>query len=494
MPALDWIGKAAVVNHHADVPYRLLEPARTLSFPPSRRTKGADVTDTSGNIIVQGDNLHALKALLPRYAGKVKCIYIDPPYNTGNEGWVYNDNVNSPEIQQWLYEVVGHEGEDLTRHDKWLCMMYPRLKLLRDLLTEDGAIYVQLDYNEVHYAKALMDEIFGRRNFQREIIWRIGWLSGFKSADNNWVRNHDTLLVYSKNAGKLDFMKQYNQPKDYLERFNGAAAAELAQYFKDLGLSKKMSKQAVEYAATVGLPKRYPLEDTWNASPYDKLNSIAIVSYSGEKVSKLLDVEEFKGQKSVELIKRILRAHTGNGDVVLDSFAGTGTTGHAVMDLNKEDGQNRKFILVELDKDVAERITAARLVENIKKNEYKESFQFCRLSKAPMFAADGEVRNDVEFGQLAEFVWFVETGSGFAGRTDSPLIGEYEGRGVYLLYNGILKDRSVNGGNILTGPVLDSLPRFDGPKVIYAAACRLGAARLAREGIVFKQTPYALEV
>ena len=151
MPTLNWIGKASVVKHHQEVPFRLLEPVPELSCGPA----------DSGNLIVQGDNLHALKALLPRYAGQVKCIYIDPPYNTGNEGWVYNDNVNSPEIRRWLGEVVGREGETLDRHDRWLCMMYPRLVLLRQFLREDGAIFVSIDDNEVADLRLLMDEIFG---------------------------------------------------------------------------------------------------------------------------------------------------------------------------------------------------------------------------------------------------------------------------------------------------------------------------------------------
>ena len=151
MPTLNWIGKEAVVKHHKDVPYRLLEPVPELSCGDPG----------SGNLIVQGDNLHALKALLPRYAGQVKCIYIDPPYNTGNENWVYNDNVNSPEIRKWLGHVVGGEGETLDRHDRWLCMMYPRLSLLRHFLREDGAIFISIDDNEIAALRLLMDEIFG---------------------------------------------------------------------------------------------------------------------------------------------------------------------------------------------------------------------------------------------------------------------------------------------------------------------------------------------
>src|SRR5690606_5227845 len=163
MPVLDWIGKSAVVTHHKDVPYRLLEPVPELSCTP------ADGSDT-GNLIVQGDNLHALKALLPRYAGQVKCIYIDPPYNTGNEGWAYNDNVNSPEIRKWLGEVVGKEGETLDRHDRWLCMMYPRLVLLRQFLRDDGVIFVSIDDNEMHHLRSLVNEVGGLK-FVGCIVW-----------------------------------------------------------------------------------------------------------------------------------------------------------------------------------------------------------------------------------------------------------------------------------------------------------------------------------
>ena len=162
MPTLNWIGKQAVETHHKDVPFRLLEAVPELS---------AGDTD-SGNVIVQGDNLLALKALLPRYAGQVKCIYIDPPYNTGNEGWVYNDNVNSPEIQRWLGDVVGKEGETLDRHDRWLCMMYPRLMLLKQFLRDDGVIFVSIDDNEVGHLRLLMDEIFGANNFVANILWQ----------------------------------------------------------------------------------------------------------------------------------------------------------------------------------------------------------------------------------------------------------------------------------------------------------------------------------
>ena len=184
MPTLNWIGKDAVVKHHKDVPYRLLERVSELDCGES----------DSGNLIVQGDNLHALKALLPRYAGQVKCIYIDPPYNTGNEGWVYNDNVNSPEIKRWLGSVVGKEDETLDRHDRWLCMMYPRLLLLREFLRDDGSIWISIDDNEQANLKLLMDEIFGINNFVANVVWQKKFSP---QNDAKWLSNdHDHILIF----------------------------------------------------------------------------------------------------------------------------------------------------------------------------------------------------------------------------------------------------------------------------------------------------------
>lgn len=474
MASLNWIGKEAVMNHDKEVPFKLLEKVPSVS-----------VGKESKNLLIHGDNLEALKALMPFYKGKVKCIYIDPPYNTGNESWTYNDKVNSPKLREWLGKVVGSESEDLTRHDKWLCMMYPRLKLLRDLLSEDGAIYVQLDFNEVHYGKALMDEIFGRDNFQREIIWRIGWVSGYKSAGDNWIRNHDTILFYSKNSKKLKFIKNYNRQEDYLERFNGEASKELDKYFQKLGLDKKTSKKAVDFAATVGLPERYPLEDTWNANAYDKLNSIAIVSFSGEKVSKLLNVEEFKGQKSIELIRRIIRAHTKDDDIVLDSFAGTGSTGHAVMDLNKEDGHHRKFILVEME-DHARRIAAPRLKKNIEKNGYKDSFEYCELAK-PLFNEKGQINEKCTYNELATYIYFTETQTNAEKKAiKSSYIGEKGGVSYYLIYEG--RDK-----NDLTRAALTKL-KIKRPAVVYADRCLVDEDELRKGGVVFKQIPYEIKV
>ena len=226
--------------------------------------------------------------------------------------------------------------------------MRQRLIILRNLLTEDGSIYVSIDFNEVHYLKVLMDEIFGRSCFQREIIWRIGWVSGFKTAAKNFIRNHDSILYYTKNPSNFFFNKEmaYNTIDDYQDRFNDTSKKEILKRLSKLGVSKNEAMSFYNFVSVVGLPERYPLEDTWNCSVYDKLNSIAVVSFSGEKVSKMLNTDEFKGQKAEALIRRILNISTEPGDLVLDSFLGTGTTSAVAQKMG------RKWIGIEIGEQV----------------------------------------------------------------------------------------------------------------------------------------------
>ncbi len=529
MPTLNWIGKEAVVKHHKEVPFRLLEPAPALSCGPA----------DSGNLIVQGDNLHALKALLPRYAGQVKCIYIDPPYNTGNEGWVYNDNVNSPEIRKWLGEVVGKEGETLDRHDRWLSMMYPRLVLLRQFLREDGAIFVSIDDNEVATLRLLMDEIFGAGNFITNLIWQKKY-----SPQNDarfFSEMHDHILVYSRKQNgwirnlvprteKQD--RAYKNPDsdhrgpwkasdltraEHRDRdFYGIKTPAGKTVFPANGRSWSRPPEEIERLRVDGrlwfgvkgdaIPslKRFLSEVKDGVVP----TTIWMREEVGDNQEATQDTKDILGERSFStpkpyrLVQRILQIATDKDSLILDSFAGSGTTAHAVFKQNAEDGGNRRFILVEMDENIAQNVTRERVKRvaegytNAKGQAVDGlggGFQFCHLSAEPLFNACGQIRSDVKFAQLAEFVWFAETGTGFTGTADSPLLGVHEGRAIYLLYNGILKDKSVAGGNVLTGPVFDVLPPFAGPKVIYAAANRMGA-RAAREGITFKQTPYALEV
>lgn len=314
---------------------RLLYPKVLTNAKLYTSNGNAQITEFSDNdnLIIKGNNLLAIASLKRKFAGRIKLIYIDPPYNTGNDSFGYNDKFN---------------------RSSWLSFMKSRLKIAKDLLSPDGAIYVQLDYHQVHYAKILMDEIFGEENFQREIIWRIGWLSGYKTKDNNWIRNHDTILFYSKNPKSLKFIKNYI-PKNE---------------FKEIAQSDA---------------ERYPIEDVWNGNEYDDLNSIAIVSFAGETVSKLLNPDdEVKGQKSEKLLERILRAHTSKGDIVLDFFGGTGTTAAVAHKMG------RKYIVCEqLDKHIdieLRRLNKVILGEQSgisKRNNWQGggSFVYCELAK-----------------------------------------------------------------------------------------------------------------
>lgn len=315
---------------------RLTEPKALTAFRRYDSEGEHEVTEVSmqDNFIIKGNNLLALYTLLPKYKGKVKLIYIDPPYNTGSDSFGYNDKFN---------------------RSTWLTFMRTRLELSKALLSSDGAIYVQLDFHQAHYAKVLLDEVFGEENFQREIIWRIGWLSGYKTADKNWIRNHDTILFYSKDATQMTFNKYYIPREEYKSFAQGNS-------------------------------ERYPIEDVWNGNEYDDLNSIAIVSFAGETVSKLLNPEdEVKGQKSEKLIERIIKAHTSEGDLVLDFFGGTGTTAAVCLKTK------RKFIIAEqLDKHID--IINRRLQKVIqgeqsgisKRNNWQGggSFVYCELAAA----------------------------------------------------------------------------------------------------------------
>ncbi|MEI6653720.1 MAG: site-specific DNA-methyltransferase [Verrucomicrobiota bacterium] len=531
MPTLNWIGKDAVVRHHKEVPFRLLESDKKLSHGDP----------ASGNLIVEGDNLHALKALLPRYAGKVKCIYIDPPYNTGNEGWVYNDNVNAPEILRWLGRTVGKEAEDLSRHDKWLCMMYPRLVLLKQFLSEDGAIFISIDDNEAANLKLIMDEVLGGGAFLADVVWR--------SSDNSnndakgFSSDHNHTLVYARSPDwqpnkTFDPEKQrhFKNPDDDPDgpwfdgnplnspNFRENLIYELVSpsgivikpprngwRWSQATMQEKINSGEIRYSGDERrIYRRTYLRDSKGLPPSNLWTDLSQTGHNRQAKYELMDIFRTEDSKSVfatpkptRLIEKILQISTDPDSIILDSFAGSGTTAHAVLKQNAADGGNRKFILVEMEPGICRDITAERVrrvaggYTNAKGEKVEGlggGFQYCRLSKEPLFDATGAVRDDVRFAQLAEFVWFAETGTGFARKASSPLLGVHEGVAVYLLYNGILKDKSVDGGNVLTAPVLALLPPHDGPKVIYAAASRLGAPRLQRERIVFKQTPYALDV
>lgn len=207
MPTLNWIGKDKVLNHHLEVPFHVLE--RQYSFDEAGKH---EEDNGSENMIIHGDNLLALKSLLPKYEGKIKCIYIDPPYNTGNENWVYNDNVNDPQIQRWLHQVVGKEGEDLSRHDKWLCMMYPRLKLLQRLLADDGVIFISIDDNEQAKLRLICDEIFGNGNFLATIVWK-SRAKPSNTGDAKYKPQNDAEYIFLYGNGNTKQFLQVNSGK-----------------------------------------------------------------------------------------------------------------------------------------------------------------------------------------------------------------------------------------------------------------------------------------
>ena len=538
MPTLNWIGKEAVVNHHQQVPFHLLKDVPELACGEPG----------DGNLIVQGDNLVALKALLPYYAGQVKCIYIDPPYNTGNEGWVYNDNVNSPVIREWLGKVVGKEGETLDRHDRWLCMMYPRLALLRQFLREDGAIFISLDDNEIHTLRYAMDEIFGSTNFITTVLWQKVYSP--KNSARHFSEDHDYIVVYAKNAEtwKPNLVpRSEDQDSAYKNRDNDPRGdwktSDLSArnpYSEGLysvvcpsgrvingpptGRFWTISKDKFEACDT---DKRIWWGKTGNSIPQLKrfLSEVkqgvvpqtmwfyGDVGHTQDAKKELLQLVEFPDSASVfvtpkptRLIERILQIATSPGDLVLDSFAGSGTTGHAVLKLNRAtaDQEPRRFILVEMEAKIAREITAERVrrvaegYENAKGEQVEGlggGFRYCELGE-PLFDESGKIRDTVSFADLARHVYFTETGEPLPrGRvTKSPFLGECRGVGIYLLYNGILDDTSAQGGTVLTRAVLAKLPKFEGQKVIYCAGCLLGKDRLQAERILIRQTPYEIKV
>lgn len=382
---LGWPGKRAAA-FAANAPIaKTLRPVREESVD----------FDTTKNLFIEGDNLEALKLLQESYLGKVKLIYIDPPYNT-NSDFIYKDSF--AETSAEYLERSGQIGIDGERfvansesngrfHSDWLSMMYSRLKLARNLLSDDGAIFVNIDFNEVHNLKRLMDEIFGEKNFQREIIWRIGWLSGYKTLANNFIRNHDTILFYARNTDSLGFIKKYIENDDFKPLIK--AEPKLNAKLGELGLSSKAQKSLLRFINHENRPDRYPIEDTWNSNEYDDLNSIAIVSFSGEKVSKLLGVDEdFKGQKSVRMLQRVLESMTKDDDIVLDFFAGTSSTAHAVMQLNAQDGGERRFIMIQLPE----------AIEPISSAHEAEFENIAQLSRERLRVAGARIRPDSEIG------------------------------------------------------------------------------------------------
>ena len=532
MPTLNWIGKEGVVNHHLQVPFHLLKDVPDLACGEPG----------DGNLIVQGDNLVALKALVPYYAGQVKCIYIDPPYNTGNENWVYNDNVNSPVIREWLGKVVGKEGETLDRHDRWLCMMYPRLALLRQFLRENGAIFVSIDDYEIERLKLLMNEIFGEANHIATFIWKRRTTPDSRNL-NGVSGDHEYVLCYQRSSGfrvtgqAKDLAKYSNPDNDprgpwMSDNLTGLANAierpnlhydiihpitgerfkpHLSRgwiYGQDRMLELIKDNRLLWPRKAGGRPrlKRYLTDMQSTTTGFSTVLKAPGNVEATKELAEILGPKTFAFPKPSALVALLIEQSTEPGDLVLDSFAGSGTTGHAVLRVNRaaKDREARRFILVEMEEALARQTTVER-VRRVAEGYTNASgkrveglgggFRFCELGE-PLFDENGKIREAVRFVELARHVYFSETGEPLPRErvTKAPFLGSCRGVGIYLLFNGILRDKKANGGNVLTRAVLAELSPFDGPKVIYCAGCLLGKDRLQTERIIVRQTPYEIKV
>lgn len=572
MPTLSWIGKDKVVNHHLDVPFRTLD--RQYVFSPA----GQD----DGNMIIHGDNLEALKALLPQYEGRIRLIYIDPPYNTGNEGWVYNDNVGDPRIRKWLGQVVGREGEDLSRHDKWLCMMYPRIRLLQKLLAEDGVIFISIDDVEYANLKLVCDEIFGSDCFVSNISWQRtysprndskgivnevehvlcysklpGWNpkklprtgemdSKYKNPDNDsaaWTSSdafapgaatHQGMvyaiqhpftgkMIYPSNGAcwryqqdaMLEIMNGWTEyvlcdihDEEHRAHICGISPANVRPGVQAIVLAKTLEEARADAERVYhrgrwpkfyftqggkGGIRRKTYIDSVGGKPPTNFWPFSETGHTDEAKKETLAIFDgratFDTPKPTRLIEFILRIASDPDSIVLDSFAGSGTTAHAVLNANKADGGNRRFILVEMG-DYAESITAERVRRVI--NGYGTgkgavegtggSFSYYELG-APLFV-DGFLNPDVPMEDIRAYVYYTDTHENIPQqREDDPcLLGMFDDTAYYFCW----EKGSVTTLNRTT------LSRFRTRAeryVIYADNCTLSDEEMKRWHITFKKIP-----
>ncbi len=517
MPVLNFKGKTAVENFHHAVPHYVLEFDPALSELPKGRKPSLD-----GNLIIEGDNLLALKALLPTHAGKVKCIYIDPPYNTGNEGWIYNDNLTQPQFKEWIGRVVGKEGEDACRHDKWCCMMYPRLRVLRDLLREDGVIFVSVDDIECARLKLMLDEVFGEDAFVANLIWKARQFPDAR-ATTGVSTDHEYILVYGRGGdtrlrgGERDKSKYSNpdgDPRgDWMSRsilgLADASARPNLHYpitepgsgrefhpppdtgwrYQRSKMREKVADGRILFPARAsGRPReKVFLEELETAFPgFPSIIDDVYTAHGTAEVGRILGNGAFPFPKPSALIRLLLAQATSGGDLVLDSFAGSGTTAHAVLALNAEDEGGRRFILVQMareneadsaeDRNVCASIAAERVRRVISGYADRKSgtqvppmggsFTYARLGP-PLL---GDHRNWGEtlpsYEDLAKYVFFTDTGTHLDPKRMKPKsgkIGEHAETSYYLLY-----DPGAKEGAALDQRVLDTLAKDKNPrKVVY---------------------------
>ena len=533
MPTLQFKGRVFVENHDLSVPFHELRPARSRGL-----SEKASLHD---NLIIEGDNLAALKTLLPTHQGKVKCIYIDPPYNTGNEGWAYNDNVNSPMMQDWLGKMV--DREDLTRHDKWCCMMLPRLKLLRELLRDDGVIFVSIDDNEVHHLRCLMDEVFGEANFIASIVWQK--MDGPKNTARHFSEDHDFVLVYARNAEQWrpnllprseQMEARYKNPDDDPRGLWLLSDLAARNFYAQGRYSIKTPSGKIIKGPPAGSYWRVSREKFdefekdnriwWGKSGSNRPGIKRFFSEVREGVvpqtlwmwkdagstrnakqelSQLLQrgpsEDIFITPKPTKLLKRILQVASDKDSIVLDSFAGSGTTAHAVLALNKEDGGNRRFVLIECE-DYADSLTAERVrrvVRGVPKARDEAlrdgsggSFSYFQLGAAMRQESLLDGSNLPDYEELAGYLFFTATGEEHdpaTVRKDDWFIGRSRSYDVFLLYEPDiqkLKDMA------LTLDIARKLPRSERLKLVFAPCKYLDREFLHKYGITFQQLPFQI--
>ena len=575
MPTLDFKGKQHIYAHHLTVPYRPLIPddsksVTALTPPPYKCSKIDSDTpesntaahDAEDNLIIHGDNLHALKSLLPRYAGRIKCIYIDPPYNTGNENWIYNDCVNSPLMREWLQDNKPVDDEDLERHDKWLCMMWPRLHLLRELLADDGAIFISIDDNEQHHLRSIMDEVFGEEN----LVANIPWESGSPKNDTDISVQHEYLVGYAKMRRQKD---RRLKPANYEHWFDQPTFAMMPEPLSNEGFSnpdndpRGVWKLQTFHAPNIRPNLTYPIvnpetgQEFWppngrcwrttqeqfqrlmnekrivfglrgKSMPqmkvfYENVKPFGVTPQSWWSRSKYGDnsrgTTEYKSifanevafdhPKPSQLIRHLLKVSTGPNDIILDSFAGSGTTAHAVLQLNKEDGGNRKFILVECE-DYADNITAERVrrvingVPNARDASLREglggSFTYCTLGKPIQLEAMLTGQTMPSYEDMAAYLLHTATGisagkDDLVPQNDDGLFYSHNGTNYYLIYKPSLAYLRSDEP-ILKQPeakrISASIKRQGRKATVFAPAKYIGQRTLTQMGITFCQLPYGM--
>jgi adenine-specific DNA-methyltransferase len=587
MPTLHWTGKDKVINHHMDVPFKVLE--HSYGFDNGIQT---DQETRSGNKIIHGDNLEALKALLPEYEGRVKCIYIDPPYNTGNEGWVYNDNVNDPKIKKWLGQVVGKESEDLSRHDKWLCMIYPRLKLLQKLLSEKGSLVISIGYQEVFNLMQILKELFatkqiacvtvqtsggkpsGSFNYQHEFLIFIV-PNDFEANPMKFTGGNErtpfeglTLATFDKTqrpnqtypifvntgTGQLDsighslqerikkgkyqgelskFDYDFNEaPEDtvaiwpitskgkqcvwrltpdrlksdwekgYIKITPNRQKASLNKYsiqYLPEGVIKKIEKGELKVNGKA--PNSPTLTFGENKTVGNDIPTMWVEKefYSVKGTTLLNDIfgkKIFNYPKPLSLVTEILRALTSQDDIILDSFAGSGSTAHAVLSLNQEDEGNRKFILIEME-DYANSVTSERVKMVVNGFSDQEgtggSFDFYELGQ-PLFMEDGNLNELVDVEKIRQYVYYTETKQHLQLTNDDlrleekeilnpkSYLGKHHDTAYYFHYE---QDEVTTLDHTFLATMKTKAEQY----VIYADNCLLTKDFMARHHIIFKKIP-----